>query len=376
MKKSSFLAAFSLFFSLFMVSCHDTDNDGKMIFRYNEVAGIATLDPAFSKDQALNWVNSQLYGGLVRLDENLNVEPCIAENWETSPDGKTYTFHLRHDVTFHKNGVMKDSTRRVVAQDFVYSFNRILDPKIASPGRWIFNVIDTTFGFHALNDSTLLIKLSVPFAPFLSMLSMPYCSVVAQEVVEHYGEDYRRHPCGTGPFRLQMWKEGVKLVLRRNPDYFEKDSTGHPLPYLDAVSITFIIDKQTAFLEFIKGNLDFMNSLDASYKDEIITRTGQLKPKYREKIVMTSTPFLNTEYLGFNISETKVANAKDSPINDRRIRQAINYGFDRVKMMKYLRNGIGRPGTLGFIPLGLPGSDSTSSYGYYYNPSKARALLG
>lgn len=367
MKRPAFLLAFSLL----LASCHRGDNGDKMIFRYNEVAGIATLDPAFSKDQALNWANSQLYSGLVRLDESLNVEPCIAERWETSPDGKTYTFHLRQDVAFHKNGAIKDSTRHVVAQDFVYSFSRIVSPKVASPGRWIFGAVDTNNGFQAIDDSTLQIRLSHPFAPFLALLSMPYCSVVAREVVEHYGDDYRKHPCGTGPFRLQMWKEGVKLVMRRNPDYFEKDSMGTPLPYLDAVAITFIVDKQTAFLEFVKGNLDFMNSLDASYKDELLTRTGQLKPKYRDKIVMATMPFLNTEYLGFNMAD----GASDNPLKDKRIRQAINYGFDRVKMMKYLRNGIGRPGTKGFIPHGLPGSDSAAAYGYGYNPNKARALL-
>lgn len=356
-------------------ACRHYDNDDKMIFRYNEVAGIATLDPAFSKDQALNWVNSQLYCGLVRLDEELNVGPCIAKSWEVSDDGRVYTFHLRDDVWYHKNGVMRDSTRRVVAQDFVYSFGRIVSPKVASPGLWIFHVVDTADGFRALDDSTLQVRLRLPFAPFLSMLSMPYCSVVPQEVVEFYGEDYRRHPVGTGPFRLQLWKEGVKLVLRRNPLYFEKDSLGIALPYLDAVATTFIADKQTAFLEFVKGNLDFMNSLDASYKDELLTRTGQLKPKYKDKMVMVSTPFLNTEYLGFNMRDKGKGRSGKSPLDDRRVRQAINYGFDRVKMVKYLRNGIGRPGTLGFIPPGLPGSDSTARHGYSYAPEKARELL-
>ncbi len=340
-----------------------------MIFRYNESAGIATLDPAFSKDQSLNWICSQLYNGLVRLDENLEVQPCIAKSWNISPDGTHYTFHLRNDVTFHYHPLFgEDSTRHVTAHDFVYSFGRLLDPAVASPGLWIFNAVDSN-GFTALDDSTLLIRLSHPFAPFLPLLSMPYCSVVPREVVEHYCADFRQHPCGTGPFQMQLWKEGVKLVLRKNPRYFEKDTLGQPLPYLDAVAVTFIVDKQTTFLEFVKGNLDFMNSLDAGYKDELLTRTGQLKHKYKERIVMHSMPFLNTEYLGFNMEET------DSPLQDRRVRQAICYGLDRAKMMKYLRNNIGYPGEQGFLPLGLPGSDSTATYGYHYNPEKARRLL-
>lgn len=354
-----------------LLACHrPTEGDGKMIFRYNESAGIATLDPAFAKDQAIIWATSQIFNGLVRLDTNLAVEPAIAKEWTISDDGLTYTFTLRNDVCFHKNHLFgtTDSTRHVVASDFLYSFNRILDPKVASPGLWIFSHVADN-GFAAPDDTTFIVKLKEPFPPMLSLLSMPYCSVVPHEVVEHYGSDFRNHPCGTGPFFFQYWKEGVKLVLRKNPLYFERDADGTRLPYLDAIAVTFIIDKQTAFLEFVKGNLDFMNSLDASYKDEILTRTGQLKAKYAEKIDMVSIPFLNTEYLGF-----KMDNASNA-LSDRRIRQAINYGFDRKKMMKYMRNNVGRPGCNGMIPCGLAGYDSTANYGYDYNPKLARQLL-
>ena len=367
MRRILIIAWWSLGVLLF-ASCHIPDNSDKQIFRYNESAGIATLDPAFAKDQALIWGCSQLYNGLIRLDERLEPQPCIAKTWSISPDNKTYIFTLRNDVYFHKNELFatSDSTRSVTAADFLYSFNRILDPDVASPGRWIFDEVDH---FEAPDDTTFVIRLKQPFSPFLSLLGMAYCSVVPREVVEHYGEDFRQHPCGTGPFFMQLWKENVKLVMRRNPLYFERDSLGRPLPYLDAVAVTFIVDKQTTFLEFVKGNLDFMNSLDASYKDELLTRTGQLKEKYASRIDMVSTPFLNTEYLGFRMENPA------SPLHDRRIRQAINYGFDRVKMMKYLRNGIGQPGTGGMVPCGLPGFDTVGGYGYNYDPQKALALL-
>ena len=216
-----------------------------------------------------------------------------------------------------------------------------------------------------MNDTTFSIRLKAPFAPFLSQLSMVYCSVVPREEVERYGKDFRKHPCGTGPFHFQYWKEGVKLVLRKNEDYFERDEQGSPLPYLDAVAVTFIIDRQTVFLEFVKGNLDFMNSLDASYKDEILTLDGKLKEKYASRIDMESTPYLNTEYLGFNMEDA------DSPLRDKRIRQAINCGFDRRKMMRYLRNNIGTPGVNGFVPVGL----GSTTKGYEYNPEQAKRLL-
>lgn len=340
-----------------LASCHSHRHDDLQIFRYNESAGIATLDPAFAKDQSIIWPCRQLYNGLIQLDTALQVQPAIAKRWNISADGLEYTFTLRDDVRFH-NG------RLVTASDFVYSLGRIVDPDVASPGAWTLAAVDTVV---APNDTTLYIRLHEPFAPFLSMLGMVYCSVVPREEVERYGKDFRAHPCGTGPFRFQYWKEGVKLVLRKNPDYFERDEQGHPLPRLDAVAVTFIVDKQTVFLEFVKGNLDFMNSLDASYKDEILTLDGQLKEKYADRIDMVSTPYLNTEYLGFNMEADP-----SSPLTKLAVRQAINCGFDRHKMMRYLRNNVGAPGVGGFIPRGLPGH---SDCGYDYDPARARRLL-
>ena len=350
-----------------LTGCTHHRHEDMMIFRYNESAGITTLDPAFAKEQGLIWACRQLYNGLVQLDTGLQVQPCIAKSWSISGDGTEYRFTLRDDVWFHKDGLLgSDSTRRVTAQDFVYSLGRLTDPAVASPGAWIMREVE---GIDAADDTTLTIRLKEPFAPFLSQLGMVYCSVVPKEVVEHYGKDFRSHPCGTGPFRFQYWKEGVKLVLRKNPFYFERDEDGAPLPYLDAVAVTFIIDKQTVFLEFVKGNLDFMNSLDASYKDEILNRDGTLKEKYADRIDMVSTPFLNTEYLGFDMEGGGYGL---KPAGYRKLRQAVSCGFDRRKMMQYLRNNIGAPGTGGFIPKGLPGH---SDCGYGYNQEQARKLL-
>ena len=350
-----------------LAGCGHRRNDDKMIFRYNESAGITTLDPAFAKEQSLIWACRQLYNGLVQLDTGLEVRPCIAKRWEISNGGMEYRFTLRDDVWFHKDALLgSDSTRRVTAEDFVYSLGRLTDPAVASPGAWIMREVE---GMEAEDDTTLTIRLKEPFAPFLSQLGMVYCSVVPREVVEKWGKDFRSHPCGTGPFQFQYWKEGVKLVLRKNAHYFERDDDGSPLPYLDAVAVTFIIDKQTAFLEFMKGNLDFMNSLDASYKDEILNRDGTLKEKYAGTIDLVSTPFLNTEYLGFNM-ESDGYGLKATSF--RKLRQAVSCGFDRRKMMQYLRNNIGAPGTGGFIPKGLPGY---SECGYEYDAERARKLL-
>lgn len=362
----------------YLGSCHSPyqeDND-RQVFRYNESSNITSLDPAFAKDQANIWACNQLYNGLLQLDENLQIRPCIANSWSTDSLGLTYVFHLRKDVYFHDHQAFKNGKgRRVEAHDFVYSFNRIVDPVLASPGLWVFAKVardETGYAFKALNDSTLQIGLSEPFPPFAGILTMIYCSVVPEEVVEHSGNDFRKNPVGTGPFFLKTWKENVKLVFLKNEHYFEFEGQNR-LPYLDAVAVTFLIDKQSAFLEFVKGNLDLLSGLDPSYKDELLTREGKLNEKYTSRFNLQTQPYLNTEYLGMLV-DTTLEIVKSSPLRFKMIRQAMNLGFDRIKMIRYLRNNIGVPGYAGIIPPGMPAHDSTF-IAFDYEPEEARRLI-
>lgn len=346
------------------------------VFRYNEAAGIVNLDPAFARDQAHLWVCNQLYNGLVQLDDSLNILPSVAKMWDISEDGLVYTFYLRNDVFFHQSPVFGNKTRRVTARDFVFSFNRLIDPSTASPGSWVFgNVkrVGDMASFVAKDDSTFIIQLSKPYPPFLGILTMQYCSVIPHEAITYYGSDFRIHPVGTGPFFMQHWEENIKLVLQKNQNYFERFN-GKKLPILDAVSITFLRDKMTAFLEFTLGNLDFISGIDASYKDEVLNREGKLKNKYKNKFTMLGVPYLNTEYLGILV-DTTLDRVKQSPLKYKAVRQAINYGFDRKKMIRYLRNGIGVPGINGMIPKGMPAYSDESGYGYSYDPLKSKKLL-
>ncbi len=354
--------------------------DDSLLFRYNESSGITSLDPAFARGLENIWPVNQLFNGLLQMDEELFVQPCIAKKWSVSDDGTEYTFYLRSDVYFHDSPVFKNGKgRKVIAQDFVYSFLRITDDKVASPGRWIFNNIDRSersnnIGFVAENDSVLKIYLKIPFPPFPGLLTMQYCSVIPHEVVEKYGEDFRKTPIGTGPFKFKMWEENVKLVLVKNENYFEKDEKGKPLPYLEAISITFGKDEEVEFFEFMKGNLDFISGLDGSYKQQILDSKGRLKAEYIEKISMLHQPYLNTEYLGFLINPSVSVN-KNSPLLKKEVRQAINYGFDRMQMIQYLRNNVGTPATSGFVPKGMASFDDAKVKGYSYDPEKASALL-
>ena len=316
--------------ALLMVSCgkRQDSEDGLSIFKYNESAGILTLDPIYAKDLPHIWACNQVFNSLVAFDDKMNLVPMVAKSWDISEDGLVYTFHLRNDVQFHEDECFIDKSafrqaqrpsktevpelvegptaksRFVTAQDFVYSFNRLVDKQLSSPGMWIFSSVkheNDQYAFTALDDSTFQIELSKPFPPFLGILSMTYASVVPKEAVEYYGDNFRSHPVGTGPFHFQYWKEGVKLVFRKNPNYFERDTAGERLPYIDAVSVSFLIDKQVAFLEFIKGKFDFMSGIDARYKDELLTYDGQLRQKYEDKIELITEPYLNTEYFSFFI---------------------------------------------------------------------------
>ena len=367
--KTTLFRILLLFYSILLcINCANpsTKNRDHLVFRYNESANITTLDPAFARNKENIWGTNQLYNSLVQLDEKLKIIPDIAKSWSISEDLKTYTFTLRNDVYFHKHVQFntKDSTRIVVASDFTYSFDRLKDPKVASPGSW---VLDKVENYKAVNDTTFQINLTQAFPAYLGLLSMRYCSVLPKEIVSFYGNEFRRNPIGTGPFQFKAWDENTKLIFRKNPIYFEKDKNGMRLPYLEAVAITFLPDKQSEFLQFIQGNLDLMNDIDSSFKDDLLTQTGKLQPTYSDRIILDKSPFLNSVYIGFYLEETK------TPIQNINLRKAINYGFDRKTMITYLRNGIGTPALGGFIPMGIEGYSGEK--GFYFNQKLAKQYL-
>lgn len=364
------LIFFLLIFSV--VGCKSQkETDGRKVFRFNISSGVSSLDPAFSKDQATMWMSSQLYNGLLQLDDSLNVIPAIAKSYEVSEDGLIYTFHLRDDVYFHPHELFGESeTRKVVAEDFVFSFQRIIDQEVASPGAWLFNgKVTNSNPFEAMNDSTFVMNLKVPFRPMASLLTLPYCSVVPHEVVNEFGKDFRTVAIGTGPFVLRKWLEGEALVLTKNESYFETDSEGSSLPYIDGVRVSFLTDRGVEFLQFLQGGFDIINGIDKAFIDKAVDNLGRIKPEIAEKATMIRTPYMNTEYLGFSMR-----NLKNEALSHVKVRQAINYAIDREKMLTYLRNGIGVPAHHGIIPKGVKGFNENTK-GYHYDLQKAKELL-
>ncbi|WP_375434510.1 ABC transporter substrate-binding protein [uncultured Hymenobacter sp.] len=359
----------------------------RRVFRYNQPESLSSLDPAFARNQANTWATTQLYNGLVELDDSLKPGPSVARRYEISADGRRYTFMLRSDVRFHDSDVFPGGKgRRVTAQDFVYSFTRLLDGATASPGGWIFRgkVLENAksepsdTAFVAVNDSTLRIHLKEPFIPFLGMLTMPYAYVVPREAVQRYGKDFREHPVGTGPFLFKEWDEGNAIIYHRNPTYWKRDAQGQRLPYVDAVQISFIQDRKTEFLTFQQGKLDFISGIRSGSRDLILYPDGSVREDFKGKFRLQKVPYLNTEYIGMqqDLTNLRGDNAETGrALRDKRVRQALNYALNKPEFLAYFINNIGLPGNSGFVPASLPSFSAKLVPGYTYQPDKARQLL-
>ena len=360
------------------------------VFSYNEPDGLLSLDPAQASYRSALWASSHLYNGLVELDSNLAIAPCIAAQWSVDKAGLEWTFRLRTDVWFHPDSCFgPQRMRKVIAQDVKYSLERILDARTKSTGLWAFRTtIEGADEFHqatrrgvrpslksirVINDSVVSIRLTKPFAPFLAVLTMPYGSIIPREAIELYGADYGRHPVGTGPFMFGTWIPDRELTLRRNPRYFKSDAQGRRLPYLSEVHVAFVRDPKSEFFEFTKGEFDVISSVDESFVPSVFEPDGQLKAPYdRFRVLRTSA---NTvEYYGILVDTTLPAGQQSLLARSKALRQALNYAIDRHRIVAYLLNGRAIPAYHGVLPPAMPGFND-SLIGYRYDQARARQLL-
>ena len=361
---------FILVIFIFISSCsHEVKDVHNNIFRYNEAASITSLDPVFSNNQSNIWATNQIFNTLLELDSNMHIKPSIAKEWNVSNDGLVYTFLLRNDVFYHKSPCFgKDSTRLLNAFDFQYSVSRLANQNLLSPGRWVLDYFDLG-DINILNDSILEIQLERPFPGLLGLLTMNYFAFVPKEAVEYYGDSFSQNPIGTGPFYFKYWKQNDKLIFLKNTNYFEYENNIR-LPYLDGISISFITQKESVFMNFILGNFDFVSGLDNSFRDEFLSSNGNLLDEYSNSFYLITTPYLNTEYLAFNLNKAKQEN---SPLISKDFRKALNYSFDRSMMTQYLRNGLVSPANKGFVPTVL--SNCYDVDGFFYSPDSVNYFL-
>lgn len=329
--------------------CGSVSESDYKIFRYNDASGITSLDPVFASSLSNIWAVQQLYNGLVQLDSALQVQPCLAHSWEVSEDGLKYFFYLRRDVVFHPCPCFSGK-RFLVAEDVVYSFQRL---KNTGSGSWITGYLaQDQMGVpsvKALNDSVVEFELKNPFVQFIQVLATPYAMIVPREAVEYYGQDFGFHPVGTGPFLFRKWLLNEKLVLNKNPEYFEWEGD-HRLPYLDGVAVTFLKDPHVAMLDFIRGKLDFLSGMEQAYQQELISPNGEVKEKYKNDIQLLRYPYLNTEYIGFYLGDSISAL---QGIGNPGVRKALQFTLNKTTITQYVKKGVGIPAEDGFVPPSL-----------------------
>ncbi|MBC8044424.1 MAG: ABC transporter substrate-binding protein [Rhizobacter sp.] len=397
-------------------------------YTFNEPQDLPTLDPIKISDVTSYHATHQMYELLVELDQkDLKLVPELASRWEISPDGLTYTFHLRTDVYFHDDScfVTKENPtgkgRKFVASDVKFSWERACNPQLQTKGFSIFQSritgaddyyldrraataekreprVKEVKGFEVVNDSTFAVHLQKPFGPFLVTLTHTTCYIVPPEAVGYYKENFRMHPVGTGAFVYEAFKDGQYLLMKRNPNYWQKDEAGNQLPFVDHVKMVFIRDLTTALMQVKQGAVSECYRIPQELRSQWLDGSGQaLKAEFKKEFTLQQVPGMATQFYSMN--------TQHELFKDKRIRQAFSYAVDRDKISKFVLKGESYASAIhGVVPPAMPApsasaapvasaendqrtirdgitAESSARYpyqkitGYDFNPEKAKALL-
>jgi peptide/nickel transport system substrate-binding protein/oligopeptide transport system substrate-binding protein len=329
---------------------------GEIVITYKD--DVATLDPAIGYDWQ-NWsMIKSLYDGLMDYEPGTtNLRPDLAESYEISPDGKTFTFKLRQGVKFH-NG------REMTADDVKYSLDRVTNPKTQSPGAGFFGSIagfedvaagksESLSGVTVIDPNTIKIELSRPDATFLHVMAINFSHVVPKEAVDQHGADFGKNPVGTGAYRMAEWTLGQRLVFERNPDHWHKG-----LPYLDKITFEIGQEPIVALLRLQKGEVDIPgDGIPPAKFQEVMN-----DPEQKARVVVGGQ--LHTGYVTMNTTM--------APFDNVKVRQAVNMAINKDRIVQLINNRAvpaNQP-----LPPSMPGYDKDYK-GYAYDPEKAKALL-
>jgi peptide/nickel transport system substrate-binding protein len=346
-------ASLSLLASLALCACFGGNEapDRRTIIDSRDNYDPRSLDPALSTDVPTGRAVAYVFDGLTRFTPAAQVEPSLADRWDISPDGRTYTFHLRRGVTFHDGSPFR-------AQTVVASWERALDPQTKSGASEFLYSIHGARDFHegrsrsisgviARDDSTLVVTLDQPLAAFAKLLAMPIASIVPEQAHADIGE----HPIGTGPWRFVEWRHDDYLLFARNDHYFLG------APKAESLEARIIAEPSTSVAEFESGTVDVLQ-IPAG-------ETREWEDDESRRPLLSSTPALELVYVGIN--------TRRGPLADVRVRQAINHAVDINTIIDRLVSGRGTRAA-GVIPPVLAGYDSTRK-GYSFDPAKAKQLL-
>ena len=320
-----------------------------------------TLDPACASDAGSAEYIVEIFSGLVSFDRDLQIIGDIAQDWDISPDGTVYTFHLRTNVLFH------DASRRVTAGDFKFSMERALDPDtlstvgevylddIAGATEFIRGTADEVSGIKVVDDNTLEITIKEPNSVFLEKLTYPTAYVVDQREVGDSscfeGAEWTLTPNGTGPFRMANWELGQRIELEPNSGFYLD-----PKPSL--AKVTYILSGGSALTMYENDEID----LTGVGINDIESIRDPNNPLNAELVESES---LDVYYIGFNTQE--------EPFNDPKVRQALSMAIDKDLLATEILAGLVEPAE-GILPPGMPGYNPDLT-GIEFDPEGARDLL-
>lgn len=329
---------------------------GEIVITYKD--DVATLDPAIGYDWQ-NWsMIKSLFDGLMDYEAGTTtLRPDLAESYEISPDGQTFTFKLRKGVKFH-NG------REMTAEDVKYSIERVVNPATQSPGQGFFGSIkgyeeaaagkaDGLSGITVVDPLTVKFELTRPDATFLHVMAINFSHVVPKEEVEKYGADFGKHPVGTGAFKLAEWTLGQRVVFEKNPDYW---NTG--LPYLNKITFEIGQEPIVALLRLQKGEIDVPgDGIPPAKFQEVMS-----DPAQKARVVEGGQ--LHTGYVTMNVNIP--------PFDNIKVRQAVNMAINKDRIVQLINNRA--------VPANQPLPPSMPGYakdykGYPYDAAKAKELL-
>ena len=300
---------------------------------------VTSFDPIVPFDNMSIWTMLHMYDQLVRAGKDgATVEPDAADSWRTSPDGKTWVLHIRDGVTF-ADGTPLTAVDAQLALERAGSKDSNFEDNFAL-------VSHAT----ATDPHTLVVSLKQPSASFLAYASLYAASIAPEKAVKAQGNKFWDHPIGSGPYVLAEWVKGDHVTLRRNPHYWQK-----PYPYLDELRFDVLTDDNTRMLKFRSGELDIATNVPPN----------QVEPLKRTKgVVVKLFPQMRTDYVYYNHAR--------KPINDIRVRQALNYAIDRQAILKSVLYGYGTQAT-SMLPPMLDWNDQLKPYPF--DTAKARALM-
>ena len=309
------------------------------------------LDPEAVLNNTSGFVMATIYDGLIRYRPGtVEVEPGLAQSWEVSSDGLTYTFHLRGGVKYH-DGTPFDAKALIAT----------LDRQLKKDDRnYIYNsgpvqsYIDFTYGsvasYRAVDDNTVEVTMKQPSAALLASLAMVWNGVVSPTAVAKYGKDFRNHPVGTGPFIFREWRERDEVTLDANSDYWKGR------PKVDHLVFKEYPDSQAALLALKRGDVQIMGDVATPV---IASIRGD------PNLVLLTQP-------GLAVNGMALPN-EVPPFTDKRVRQGLNYAVDKEAIDKALYSGLATP-MVSPLPEAQWGFDNTLQ-GYPYDPAKAKELL-